>query len=287
MSRITVVALLATLLAGCAAAPPPPPPPETVAKPPADLLRLAQMSLDRGSYEDARGRFTRYLAADPNEKAAQLGLAEALLGLRDAATARTVFENLMDDPDYRARALQGSGLCAAVRGDAAEGEPLLRQAVEADAGLWRAWNGLGRLYDAQSRWSEAGAAYGKALEAAPQSPVVANNLGYSLLLQGRHDQAIGHFVAALERDPRLEPAYANLRLGLAAAGRYDDAVANVPRERLAVVLNNVGYMAMRRLDYGRAEGLLTQAIEKSAAYYGIAWSNLDRLKAIRAERRGR
>lgn len=274
---------LAALLCGCAATTPkgPATPPVAGSQLPPELQQLARLSLETGAYEESRKRFTHFLAVEPDNKYAKLGLAESMLALGDLAGARPLFNDLAADPAYRGWGIQGQALCATADHDFDTALPLLRAALAENDRLWRSWNGLGRIYDARQQWPEAAAAYAKALELAPEAAIVDNNLGYSLLLQGRNAEAIPHFVAALERQPRLDAAQSNLRLALAFEGRYEDAEANAGHDRQSVVLNNVGYVAMARGDYGKAESLLVQAIEKSPNYYDTAWRNLERLKTLR------
>ncbi len=283
--KTCVGVVLAAALCGCTTATPKSPPatpPAAELRVPPDLLQLARLSLNNGSYEESRDRFARFLAVEPDNKEAKLGLAEALLALGNSAAAGPLFDELVKDPAYRGRAIQGQALCATAERQFDVALPLLRAALAEDDQQWRSWNGLGRVYDAKKKWQEAAAAYGKALQLAPDSAIVNNNLGYSLLLQGRNAEAIPHFVAALERQPKLDAAQNNLRLALAFQGRYEDAQANAGHDS-SVVLNNVGYVAMARGDYGKAESLLVQAIEKSPNYYGRAWHNLDRLKTLRPD----
>ena len=45
-------------------------------------------------------------------------------------------------------------------------------------------------------------------------------------------------------------------------------------------MNNVGYVAMLREDYGRARAYLTRAMEVSPSFYDVAWKNLESLKTF-------
>ena len=151
----------------------------------------------------------------------------------------------------------------------------LKLATGMDAGLWRAWNGLGVEYDRRRDWADAQAAYAKAL-AAPRAntAIVLNNRGYSRLLQRQTDEAAADFVAALEKDPSLVSARTNLRLTLAMEGHYARAAMTGVGDDRAAVLNNVGVAAALRGDYAQADKLLNQAIAARGQYYSRASENL-------------
>ena len=53
------------------------------------------------------------------------------------------------------------------------------------------------------------------------------------------------------------------------------------------VLNNVGYIAILRGDYVRAESLLNQAMEASPTFNDKAWENLRYLETIKAVKKSK
>jgi Flp pilus assembly protein TadD len=199
----------------------------------------------------------------------ELGLASARyeLALRDFHTAAA-------DPALAGPALQGQGLALINLGRTIEAKPLLEQAVEADKTSWRAWNALGSLYDADKDWARADAAYANALAASDKPGVVLNNRGYSRMLQGTYDLAVADFVAALEKRPDLNQARTNLRLALALQGEYERATAGMRPDERSALLNNAGFAAGLRGDYGKAQELLKQAMQERGEYFDRANANL-------------
>ncbi len=290
-SRRTPAALAAPLLAlalamsACAA--PGTEPPTAAAAGPAmvtpEMVRLAEMAFEDGLFEEARQRYLRLVAMQPGEPRHRLGLAETALAVGDDAQARTLFDEVLASgkPEVLGRAHQGKGL-SLLRGSRPRLalEPL-KAAVAADPGLWRAWNGLGLLHDADGAWDLADEAYGKALLASHGAAEVLNNHGYSRLLRGQPTQAAALFIKALRARPGMPRAEANLRLALAAQGQYREAQAGARPTALPDVLNNVGYVAMVRGDHGKAEAYLSQALEASPAYFSTASENLLRLRALK------
>jgi Flp pilus assembly protein TadD len=199
----------------------------------------------------------------------ELGLASARyeLALRD-------FQAAAADPALAGQSLQGQGLALINLGRTIEAKPLLEQAVAADQSSWRAWNALGSLYDSDKNWARADTAYANALAATDKPGVVLNNRGYSRMLQGAYDLAVADFVTALEKRPDLSQARTNLRLALALQGEYERATAGMRPDERSALLNNAGFAAGLRGDYGKAQELLKQAMQERGEYFDRANANL-------------
>jgi tetratricopeptide (TPR) repeat protein len=229
-------------------------------------------------YEAAQTKFNKVLAMEPDNFPAILGLAEAQLGLRQLGDALAGFEGVMESDETRARALQGRGITLTLMGRGELGLPLLRQAVEQDPGLWRAWNVIGRNHALEGDVEKALTSYDLALLANGQAASVYNNRGMTLIMTMRYSEAESSFRHALALDPALMAAKMNLRLALAWQGRYDEAVTELKRGDAPRVLNNIGFVAMERGDFATAKMLFTKAMEISPSYYPIAAKNLEALK---------
>jgi Flp pilus assembly protein TadD len=289
MIRITAVAVLLVLLGACsslpwhstASAPAPASKAPATATDLKELIAAADATREEGSYNDALQIYQQVLFADPGQKAAQYGAAESLLALSQAGAARPLFDGLIGDPGYHARALQGAGLSLLALGQPEKATKFLHDATEADPALWRSWNAQGTLADREKRTNEAQTLYARALAANPNSPAILNNIAYSRLIGGKSAAAVEGFRKALALDPKNETIQNNLRLALAANGNYADALRSVGRERMPSVLNDVGYVAMRRGDYAAAAGYLTRAMEDSSSYNAVAAKNLDQLKSLK------
>jgi len=104
---------------------------------------------------------------------------------------------------------------------------------------------------------------------------VLNNRGFSRLSQKNPELAIPDFVAALQKKPDLTAARNNLRLAMSMQGEYDRAIKGAAATDQAAVLNNAGFAAMLRGDYGKAKELLTQAMKMKGGYYALAAANLE------------
>jgi Tfp pilus assembly protein PilF len=234
--------------------------------------------LNSRQFEAALGKFGNALAKEPDNYQAMLGLAEAQLGLRQLVDALAGFESVMELEEMRAKALQGRGITLTLMGRDGLGLPLLRQAVEQDPGLWRAWNTIGRSYALEGDVENALASYDRALLANGKAASVYNNRGMTLIMKMRYGEAESSFRHALALDPALETAKMNLRLALAWQGQYDEAVAELKRGEAPRVLNNIGFVAMERGDFATAKLFFTKALEISPSYYPVAAKNLEYLE---------
>lgn len=250
------------------------------------LLGAADAAIAQRRIEDAAILLGRILKTDPNNSQAKLRVAEMYLLANKLLLAAAAFKHLSTTTgDVRAKALQGLGIAMMKQGELDTAHEALKEAVDTDASLWRAWNGLGLYYDSQSLWNEAGESYKQALAAKPELALIHNNLGYSLLMQRKFVDATSAFRKALRIRPDLEAARANLRLSLAWEGKYQEATAGVKRGELPTVLNDVGYIAILRGDYDQAEAFLLRAMEASPSFNDTASKNLGYVKTIRGAKK--
>jgi len=234
------------------------------------LLDAGQM-IDRATYSGVKDARLSLLSGE-------LGLARGRLdnALRDFAVAEA-------SPATSAEALQGKGVALARLGRTADAIATLEKAVALSPDAWRGWNSLASQYDRRKDWNRAEDAYARAMANSGGSPIVFNNRGYSRLLQGRYDEAVSDFVAALDKKPDLAEARTNLRLAMAFKGDYSRSIAGGPQEDRAALLNNAGFAAGVRGDYGKAEELLGQALKSRAQFYERASENLKLVQSLSAQ----
>ncbi len=285
MKTIGALALLA--LCACSTADPPQPSAGDDVKPlVADLHRDHGWAALRGErYKEAASYFQRILKDIPDDQQAHLGLGEAYLGQGRLDDALVQFEEANEGTNaaQRAKALQGQGIVLLRQGDRKEALLLLDQAIEKDAGLWRSWNALGRLKDADKDYPAARNAFRKAIDLNPKSALLHNNLGFSLLASGEPVYAEASLNRALELDPDLTVATTNLRLALALQGRYGPALAGAKTRERAIVMNNVGYAALLRGDHQKAKSLFQGALAADPGFFGEAKRNLAFLETLETE----
>ena len=244
-------------------------------------LALAERALSESRHEDAGQLIERVLLAEPENWEARLLLAELHLASGDPGRAEPIFESLIDKADVDGRALQGHGIVLTLQGNLDRGMESLQRAVALDSGLWRAWNALGYHHDSNRDWAAAADSYRKALEGNPDSVLIYNNRGFSMLMQKRLKEAVADFNRALRMDPEFEVARENLRLALAWQGKYVHAMAGASNRDMPRILNNIGFIAVMRGDYGNAEAYLLRAMEADPRYNETAARNLTYLKQVR------
>lgn len=250
------------------------------------LLEAADAAIAQRRIEDAAIIVGRILKLDPNNSQAKLRVAEMYLLANKLLLAAAAFKHLSTTTeDVRPKAFQGLGIAMMKQGEFDSAHKALKEAVDTDASLWRAWNALGLYYDSKSLWTDAGESYKQALAANPKLALIHNNLGYSLLMQRKFVDATLAFRKALRISPALMAARANLRLSLAWEGKYQEATAGVKHSELPTVLNDVGYIAILRGDYDRAEALLSRAMETSPTFNETASKNLSYVKNIRGAKK--
>jgi Flp pilus assembly protein TadD len=256
----------------------PAPAPAPVAAP-AQLDQI-QRALDEGRLVDAGQLIDQFTLAGVADPRLHLMIGELGLARGRYETAIRAFQAARATPALSVQALQGEGLALAHLGRRDEALARLKEVVTQDPGAWRAWNAIGAEYDQAKAWTDAEAAYARAVAAGGSSALPLNNRGYSRLLQGRLDEAITDLVAALQKKPDLAEARANLRLALALRGDYDRATGGPNDRDRPALLNNAGLAAAARGDFGRAETLLNKAIEAKGEYYRLASENLTLVREL-------
>lgn len=264
---------------------------EPVAAPPVEAavpgtLELAEQAVAEERYADARRLLDRVLVAEPGHARARLLAAELLLAQGSPGAAAAAFAALAESPDVGAPALQGRGIALMLTGDASLGYRVLRLAVARDPGLWRAWNALGYYHDQRVEWRQSAESYARALAANPESALIYNNRGYSMLMQRRLDEAHADLTRALRIDPDFTLGRDNLRLVFAWQGKYAQALSGLAHEDEAKALNNVGFIALLRGEYMNAEAFLLRAMEVDPSYNETASRNLAYLNDLRRSKMG-
>jgi len=141
------------------------------------VLRAYQL-LQEGRLEEARRAYENQRAQEPNNADVLLGL--ALIAQRQGRTdeaAQLYLKALDADPKNAFAQASLSGLIA--RADPAAAEGKLKALIAQQPAAFLHF-GLGNVYAAQGRWSEAQMAYFEAQRLAPESPDYAFNLAVSL-----------------------------------------------------------------------------------------------------------
>ena len=240
-----------------------------------EILEAGNKSFDNEEFERAVFIYMQALEIEQNaETWYRIGLGKSRLG--DKAYAWQALKKSIEiDPDH-AGSHQELGLINMGIGQPEQAKLHLLKATELDPSLWRAWNALGVIADVDHQYKDAVLYYQSGLVGAPNSEILMNNIGYSYYLAGELQEATRWFGRAILATPDYEPAIKNLGLLYARQGWYDEAVSTFSKVvDKPQAYNDVGYLAMRNGDYGKASELLTQAIRLSPTYYEKAYENLE------------
>lgn len=239
-------------------------------------------AIDEQRYLDAAAEIDQAAIAGIDDPRLTLLTGELSLARARLNDALASFKAVDTKPTIGARALQGEGITLSLLNRPAEAVEVLQKAVAEDPKAWRAWNALGAEYDRRRAWSDAEAAYNRALGESQDTASVLNNRGYSRLLQNRLDEAMADFVTALQKKPDLAAARTNLRLAIAMKGEYGRAIEGATPGDKAALLNNAGFAAILRGDYAQAEDLLAEAMKAKGEYYARASANLEMAEGMKS-----
>lgn len=122
---------------------------------------------------------------------------------------------------------RAEGLLA--RGEAAEAEAVLREALETDDQDERAHLDLGLALEMQERFEDAEQSYRAALAVNEAFPEALNNLGVLLRDSDRTEEAVASLREAIRVRPGFASAHLNLGLALEDAGAFEEAAASYER----------------------------------------------------------
>lgn len=238
-----------------------------------DAASLNELMLTVSDPEDAVTYFSRALTEEPGRADFRRGQALALARARRHAEAADAFAALERDgiADDETRIEQANSLARLERRDEAQ-QVMARVSGRADSARRYLIDAM--LADEQGDWAAADRAYDQAKERAVNPSSVLNNHGVSMMSRGNNEAAEKLFTDALAYDPNLFNAKNNLAVSRALQGEYRLPMVAMSGEERAVLLHNIGVIALRRGDRGQAKGLFAMAVEANPKYYPEAAEKL-------------
>ncbi len=249
----------------------------TPAAPPATASRLeeARHAVVAGRLDQARMMIAKAIADGATGDDVNRTLADLAFASHNDAEALARYQQLLAANPGDPVLLERAGISAVQLGDLDLASGLIERATKVPAASWRAWNARGAIADLRHDWPQAEAAYETAGRLSPQSPEVANNLGWSRVLRGDWAGAIDFLQRATGLDPKSNRIANNLELA------RDALDANLPRRQpnetdraWAARLNDAGLAAQLLGDKQRAIAAFSQALEASGTWYERAANNL-------------
>ena len=204
--------------------------------------------------------------------------ARLALRLGDIDAAALAFAPLTHEPGVEARAWAGLGEARLRQQRGTAAAQALDRALALDPGKASVWVMRGVAADMSRDWPAADFAYDRAVALDPHSTAALADRGYSRLLRGRYIEALADLKRAVQLDPKSRIAATDLLVATVMSGDYKGALAGVGKEDVAEGLNTIGFAAMARGDYDRAETFFTRAMEINPKFDHVAWDNLVYLK---------
>ncbi|HEY9081136.1 OmpA family protein [Magnetovibrio sp.] len=188
------------------------------------------------AFGEAIDHYRTLLAQNPDEIEAVLGLARNLRWAGRIDEAAEVLTAAVPMLASQPRFLAELGKVRLIQGDSATGVQLLQRATVNGTDDWRLYSALGIGNDYLQRYTEAQAAYKKALEMCPDDSAVMNNLGVSQGLSGHVDQAIFTFQEALSHGRHTDKITRNLKLFQNARDLCDSCSSDYLRQSGGMIL---------------------------------------------------
>ena len=245
-----------------------------------DALFKAANAIQEGKMDLAQLYYIKGYELQPNNSALLQKMADLYVQLDKPALAEVSLSLILKQQPNNLKVLEEYGLLLLKERKYQEAKTSLGQVV-AKQNSWPAFNGLGIIETVQGNLVEAESAFKKADRILPNSPEILNNLGFALYSEQKYPEALAYYNLALQIDPGFKKALYNYALLQGRLGNYDLAYgAFVKVSTDAEANNNLGYIAMMKGDYAKANHYLQEAITLSPHYYKKANDNLKQLEAL-------
>lgn len=244
---------------------------------PLDQQSINEIMLTVAGPDEAVVYFRDALRSDPESPTLRRGLARSLAKAGRYAEARTVFRDLVEanqamDRDHVEYALTLARLdqwdearveAAKVPDDHTSDRRVMLSAL---------------LADHDGNWALADESWERARALSPHPAAILNNWGVSKMARGDFAAAEALYEQALVFDPSLFGAKNNLAICNGLQRRYRLPVVTLTAEEKAVLLHNLGVIALRQGDRAMAESLFQQSLNAAPSYYAPAAEKLAALR---------
>ena len=129
------------------------------------------------------------------------------------------------------------------------------------------------------QWDTADIAYERAARSSTRPARILNNWGVSKMARGDLFATEKTFERALSFESNLFSAKNNLVIARGLQGKFTLPIVPLDDEERAILLNNLGIIAMRQGDERTAKGLFAAAVEAHPKHYSGAADRLATLEA--------
>ena len=244
-----------------------------------DEAKLTDLLLTAGDPEQSIAYFQSALANEPDRADFRRGLAISLARAKRYPESARVYQELIalnqatpeDELEYAlvaARLEKWDEVSAVVQRLPAGMNTSRRHMVDA------------MLADYEQDWAAADAAYARAETMSSNPANVLNNWGVSLMSRGNLPEASASFERALSYNARLFSAKNNLAISRGLQGNYQLPVVPMTETEKAIILHNLGLIALRQGNPKIARGLFAAAIEAHPRHYESAAAQLQALGTV-------
>lgn len=241
-----------------------------------DDAGLNDLLLAAGDPEQSVAYFAEASAKAPDRADLRRGLAVSLARAKRYPESARIYQEMMslgqDEPVDR----QEYAFVAMRLGKWEDAEAL-------EQGLPAAFNTARRhllaamIADNARDWAAADAAYARAENLSTNPADILNNWGVSQMSRGELTAASRTFERALSFNSRLFSAKNNLAISRGLRGDYSLPLVPMTEKEKAMILNNLGVIALRKGDRRTAQGLFAAAVDTHPQHYQAA---ADRLAAL-------
>lgn len=245
-----------------------------------ELLSTAREAWSADQKDKAQVYYIKAFEMDPTNVDILEEMADIYNQLNNDDLVEVCYQLILKEQPENIEIQEDYGLLLIKQKKMTEARQLLKNVVE-NKQSWKAYNGLGIIFDMQGEYKQALTYFNKARTIQPNNPDILNNIGYSLYMEQAFLEAQRFFLKALKIDHKFEKAIYNYALTLARQKKYADALSTFTKViDLPEANNNIGYIAMNNGDLKMARYYLRQAINLSPHYYLKAQQNLDELRVL-------
>lgn len=250
---------------------------------PEAIFSEAEQNFSTEDYQGALEHYAQVYAYDPTQIKALFGQAQSHLALGDYnKAARLYWDHDWTglDPALDEKIKIGKILSGIYSERYETPVKAINDGMMLSPNDARLWNAKGQYHDRRGEWMEALAAYLEAMKTGDWRAGTVNNMGMSLLLQGRLLEAQSKFKQALELKPESRVYDNNLRMVYILDGDINTALKDLEEGRAADILNDAGYVAMKRDRTRLANRLFEKALEISPIFHAKAQENLEAIRKL-------
>lgn len=244
-----------------------------------DAAEIQDLLLTAGNPDESAAYFAAALAEEPDRADFRRGLAISLVRAKRYPEASRVFQEMVTLNQAEPQDLVEYAFLEARLQNWSAAESL---AASLPGGLVSPRRYLleAMLADHQQDWANADAAYAQAESLSPNPASVLNNWGVSQMSRGDLPAAEDTFMRALSFNSRLFSAKNNLAIVRGLQGNYQLPVVPMTEKEKALILNNLGLIALRQGERNIAKGLFAAAVETHPQHYAGAADRLAALEAV-------